>query len=120
MTVMAVGPMQPVWLVSGGRVLASARLATSRRERRRGAIGLSEIAEPLVLEPCRWVHTVGVRVPLDIAYVDATGAVLSTETLKPWRVGAPVRGAHAVVEASAGSFERWNLRPGDVVEVRKP
>lgn len=112
--------MQPVWLVSGGRVLASARLATTRRHRRRGVIGLDEIVEPVVLEPCRWVHTVGVRVPLDVAYVDDGGAVLSTETLKPWRVGVPVRGAHAVVEASAGSFERWNLRPGDVVEVRRP
>ena len=112
--------MQPVWLVSDGRVLASARLVTSRRDRRRGVIGLDEVAEPLVLEPCRWVHTVGVRVPLDVAYVDDDGAVLSTETLKPWRVGIPVRGAHAVVEARAGSFERWNLRPGDVVEVRRP
>lgn len=112
--------MQPVWLVSSGRVLAAARLATTRRDRRRGAIGLDRVEEPIVLEPCRWVHTVGVRVPLDVAYVDSAGAVLSTETLKPWRVGVPVRGARAVVEASAGSFERWNLRPGDVVEVRRP
>lgn len=112
--------MQPVWLVSDGRVLASARLATSRRDRRRGVIGRDDIGEPLVLEPCRWVHTVGVRVPLDVAYVDHDGAVISTATLRPWRVGVPVRGARTVVEASAGSFERWNLRPGDIVEVRRP
>lgn len=117
---MATGAMQPVWLVSQGRVLASARLATSRRDRRRGVIGLDDIDEPLVIEPCRWIHTVGVRIPLDVAYVDAAGAVLATERLKPWRVGVPVRGARSVVEATAGSFERWNLRPGDVIEVRKP
>ncbi len=113
-------PMQPVWLVSEGRVLAAARLAATRRTRRRGAIGLDDLAEPIVLEPCRWVHTVGVKVPLDIAYVAPDGAVISTETLRPWRVGAPVRGAVKVVEARAGSFERWNLKPGDPLEVRRP
>jgi hypothetical protein len=112
--------MQPVWLVSEGRVLAAARLAASRRDRRRGAIGLDDLAEPIVLEPCRWVHTVGVRVPLDVAYVGPDGSVLATETLRPWRVGAPVRGAHTVVEARAGSFERWNLKAGDPLEVRRP
>lgn len=112
--------MEPVWLVSEGRVLAAARLAASRRDRRRGAIGLDDLAEPIVLEPCRWVHTVGVRVPLDVAYVGPDGSVLATETLRPWRVGAPVRGAHTVVEARAGSFERWNLKAGDPLEVRRP
>ncbi|MGA0863559.1 MAG: DUF192 domain-containing protein [Ilumatobacteraceae bacterium] len=117
---MAGDALQPVWLVSQGRVLAAARLAASRRDRRRGAIGLDELAEPIVLEPCRWVHTVGVRVPLDVAYVGSDGAVLATETMRPWRVGAPVRGARTVVEAQAGSFERWNLKPGDPLEVRRP
>lgn len=111
--------MQPVWLVSEGRVLAAARLAASRRDRRRGAIGLDDLTEPLVLEPCQWVHTVGVRFPLDVAYVGHDGAVICTDTLRPWRVAAPVRGARCVVEARAGSFERWNLKPGDPLEVRR-
>jgi uncharacterized membrane protein (UPF0127 family) len=31
----------------------------------------------------------------------------------------PVREARTVVEAKAGSFERWGLKVGDVVEVRR-
>ena len=34
------------------------------------------------------------------------------------RVGRPVRGAQAVLEADAGCFERWGLRVGDDLEVR--
>lgn len=110
--------MQPVWLVSQGRVLASAQIASSRRERRRGLIGHSDIVEPLVLDSCNWIHTLGMRVAIDVAYLSPEGHVVSVSTMRPWRVGTPVRGACRVVEASAGSFERWNLHIGDTVEVR--
>jgi hypothetical protein len=108
----------PVWLLRDGTVLASARRTVSRAERRRGLIGLPEAGEPLVIAPCRWVHTIGVRVPLDVAYLDAEGTVLRTERLRPGRVAAPVGRARTVIEADAGSFGRWSLRVGDVVEVR--
>lgn len=110
--------MKPVWLVSEGRVLAAAQLATSRTDRRRGLIGVTAVEQPLVLTPCSWVHTIGMKVPIDVAYVSADGIVLDTETLKPWRVGPNNRGAHFVVEAAAGSFERWNLNIGIPLEVR--
>ena len=38
--------------------------------------------------------------------------------MKPRRLGRPRFGARAVVEAEAGSFERWSLRVGDELEVR--
>lgn len=111
--------MEPVWLVSEGRVVAAAQRATARAERRRGLIGRDTIDEPLVLEPCAWIHTVGMKVPVDVAYVNDDHVVIATESLKPWRVGAPVRGSRMVIEAAAGSFERWNLQPGDIIEVRR-
>ena len=110
--------MEPVWLVSEGRVLAAARLATTRTDRRRGLIGETSISEPLVLQPCSWVHTIGMKVPIDVAYVSLDGVVLDVETLKPWRVGPNNRQSHLVVEAAAGSFDRWNLRAGNPLEVR--
>jgi len=109
---------RPVWLLCEGRVLASARRTTSRTERRRGLLGAGETAEPMVISPCRWVHTIGVRFPLDVAYLDAAGTVLRTERLRPGRVGAPVARARTVIEAGAGAFGRWPLQVGDVVEVR--
>ena len=107
-----------VWLVSDGRVLASARRAVTRSERRRGLIGVSSVTEPLVLEPCSWIHTVGMRTPIDVVYVSHDGTVLSTAHLRPWRVGPLTRSARLIVEAAPGSIERWNVKPADKLEIR--
>jgi len=72
----------------------------------------------MVITQCKWIHTVGVKMPLDIAYLDAHGAVIKTERVKPLRISAPVSRCKTVVEARAGSFERWNLKVGDVIDVR--
>lgn len=110
--------IEPVWLVSQGRVVASAGRATSRTDRRRGLIGMPAIPEPLLLDPCSWVHTMGMKTAIDVAYVDPEGIVLRIDTMKPWRVGPLTRKAQFVIEASTGSFERWNVRVGDTIEVR--
>ncbi len=65
-----------------------------------------------MLRPCRHVHTVGMRFPIDVAFCDAEGTVLRTATLAPWRVSPVVRRAAFVIEAEAGAFERWRLTVG--------
>jgi len=109
---------EPVWLVSGGRVLASATRTTTRAERRRGLIGVRTVDEPLVVSPCRWVHTVGMRTAIDVAMVDAGGTVLDAATLPPWRVGIPRPRAACAIELAAGTLARWQLKAGDVLEIR--
>ena len=44
--------LEPVWLVSQGRVLAAAGRAVTRADRRRGLIGATTVEQPLVLSPC--------------------------------------------------------------------
>jgi uncharacterized membrane protein (UPF0127 family) len=107
------------WLVSDGRVLASAEVASSRRDRRRGLLGRDGTTGVVVLEGTRWVHTVGMRFAIDVAYLDADGTVLKTVRMGRHRVGVPVAKARTVVEAEAGAFGRWGLRVGDRVEVRR-
>ena len=106
------------WLVSDAHVLASAEVADDRRARRRGLLHRDGFEGALVLRPCRWVHTVGMRFPLDVAYVDADGTVVKTVRMARHRVGFPVPKAAWVIEAQAGAFERWGLSIGDVVELR--
>ena len=111
------------WLVSEGRVLASAEVASLRHERRRGLLGRDDIEGAFVIERCRWVHTVGMRFAIDVAYVahdgsDArSGVVVETVHMARHRIGRPVNRASFVIEASSGSFDRWGLRIGDRVEV---
>lgn len=107
------------WLVAHGRVLASAAVAESPSDRRRGLIGERDPEYAMVLPKCNWVHTIGMRCSLDVAYLDAESRVMKMQRLAPMRLPLPVRSARTVLEAKAGSFERWGLRIGDVVEVRR-
>lgn len=106
------------WLVSDGRVLASADVAKTARARRRGLIGRKTVTSAMVLVNCRWIHTIGIKCALDVAYLDADSKVIKIQRLSPMRVSLPVTKSTTIVEASAGSFERWGLHLGDVVEVR--
>jgi uncharacterized membrane protein (UPF0127 family) len=106
------------WLLRDEEVLASLEIATSMADRSRGLLGRDGIEGALLLRPARSVHTVGMRFDLDVAFCDAELVVLDTVTMPRWRVGLPRRGARCVLEAEAGAFERWRLRPGDRLEVR--
>ena len=106
------------WLVAGDRVVASVEVAESHRARRRGLLGRDGVDGALVLEPARSVHTVGMRFPIDVAYVDRDGTVLAVVTMAPGRLGRPRFRARCVVEAEAGQLDRWGIEPGVRVEVR--
>lgn len=107
------------WLVREGEVLASVEVARRFRERAVGLLGRSGLHGALLIEQARSVHTVGMRFPIDVAFLDRSGRVIATiAPLRPFRVTLPRLSARAVLEAPAGAFERWRLRPGDVLEVR--
>jgi len=107
-----------MWLVRDGEVLATAEVVTSRRARARGLLGRDGIEGALVLRPCRQVHTIGMRFPIDVAFVDGDGVVLQVRTLRRWRLSPVVWHAALVIEAESGAFERWHLHPGDRVELK--
>ena len=110
--------MDMAWLMSEARVFASIEIANDRRTRLKGLLGRDTIEGALVIPSCRWVHTIGMRFPIDIAYVNAANVVIKTESLQRHRVGVPVPRARMVIEAKAGAFERWGLRVGDPIEIR--
>ncbi len=56
------------------------------------------------------------RFPIDAIYLDRENRVLAIQAeLKPWRIGAPVKRAHKVLEISAGRAREVNLAVGDVL-----
>ena len=68
-------PDVPV-LVRDGVMLGAAEVAAGRPARRRGLLGRDGIDGVIVLEPCRQVHTFGMRFPIDVAFCAADGRVL--------------------------------------------
>jgi uncharacterized protein len=106
------------WLLRDDKVLASLEIAGTRADKRRGLLGRDGIDGALLIEGVRSVHTMGMHFPIDVAHLDAEGVVLRTCTMHQNRIGLPVPRARQVLEAEAGSFARWGLGKGQVLEVR--
>lgn len=108
-----------VWLLRDTEVLAAAEVADSFLERSKGLLGRNGYDGALVLPRTRGVHTLGMRFPIDVAFLDAEMRVLDLRHMPPWRVGRPRLKSRYVLEAERGAFERWHLRPGDKLEIRR-
>ena len=55
---------------------------------------------------------------LDVAQLDDEMRVIRTCRLRPFGLVAPRRGTRHVLEAQAGAFAGWGVRPGSVVSSR--
>ena len=99
-------------------MLAAAEIADGWAERAR-SLGGADFDHALVLRGAWAGHTAAVPQPLDVAFLDRRLQVVATCRAAPWRVVVPRPGGRHLVAASAGSFERWGLQHGDVLELRE-
>lgn len=68
----------------------------------------------LWLIPCRAIHTVGMRFPIDVVLLDKSlKVVLLMENLPPFRLSKFHRSTHSVLELAAGAVEASSTRVGD-------
>ena len=105
-------------LVRDGVPLGPAEVAAGRRGRRDGLLGRDGIDGVFVLEPCRQVHTFGMRFTIDVAFCAADGRILHVvPEMRPGRVSRIVWRARRALEGEGGVFAGWNLRPGDVLTI---
>jgi hypothetical protein len=103
-----------------GEVLASAEITNSWSDRLRGFLGRQPTDSALVLRGVRAVHTMGMRFRIDVAYCSKDLRVVDVvEGMRTWRLGRPRLSARCVIEAEAGSFERWGLVVGDQLEIKE-
>ncbi len=99
------------------RLLADrCRLAASAVTRLVGLLNKSSLdaGEGLLIRPCSSVHTMFMRFPIDVVFLDPEGKVLRVYTpLKPWRSSRIVRGAKQTLELPAGAVAASDTRVGD-------
>lgn len=91
--------------------------ATGFVERLRGLIArpVPEPGQGLWLEPCNAVHSLGMRAPIDLVFVDRARRVLAVQAaLAPWRAAA-CRRAFSTIELRAGEACRLRIEPGAVL-----
>jgi uncharacterized protein len=86
--------------------------------RLRGMLGrpVPSLGEGLLLTPCRSIHMIGMRCPLDVAFLDGSGAVLATHrSISPgWRARGHPKAIHTL-ELAAGALEESGTTVGDVL-----
>jgi uncharacterized membrane protein (UPF0127 family) len=111
--------MKAAWLLRDGEVLAALEVTESRQERMQGLLDRDGIDGAILIRPARSVHTVGMQFPIDVAICDKELVVVRTLCLRPGRLTRPSLKGACVIEAESGAFDRWNLRPGDQLEVRE-
>ena len=110
-------------LVNGrtGRVIASpVECAFTSAARRQGLLGRDGLqsGSALVISRSNAVHTIGMRFPIDIVFVDRGGLVKKVvRNVQPWRMAACMT-ASAVIEMPAGTVLAGALEPGDQLSVR--
>ncbi len=98
-------------------------VAQTHWSRLRGLLGTSEgdfgNGCGLWIRPCRGVHTLAMRFPIDVVYLDRAGTVVHVEhNLQPWRFS-PVRlQAASVLELPGHTLARTGTALGDSIEIQ--
>ena len=96
-------------------IACDVELALTRTERRQGLLGRDslDLSAALVLSPCWSIHTLFMRFPIDVLFVDRDGrAVQIVRELAPWRIAVAPR-AHLAIELPAGTARARDVRIGD-------
>lgn len=72
------------------------------------------MAQGLLIPRCASVHTLFMRFPLDVVYLDKRGAVVKlVPALNPWRLSWGGRGATQTLEMTAGGIAHCGMQLGD-------
>jgi uncharacterized membrane protein (UPF0127 family) len=75
--------------------------------------------EGLLIDPCGSIHTMFMRFPIDVVFLDADNRITRiAEALQPFRV-AMGKGCRRVLEMQAGTAGRAGLSVGDRLELRR-
>ena len=74
--------------------------------------------EGVWITSCRAIHTLGMRVAIDVIFVDAESRVLRIHSnVRPNRFALSCSGAKSVVELGCGALREIDLLPGDRLEL---
>jgi hypothetical protein len=75
-------------------------------------------SEALMFPRCNSIHTIGMRMPIDVVFVDRSLRVVDLKThVGSGRVLPPVKGAWGVIELASGRVDEAGLINGDDLNI---
>src|SRR5579872_3711121 len=97
-------------------------VAGTHWSRLRGLMGKNAASFPagngLWIVPSRGVHTLAMRFPIDVLYLDTNKFVVHVEqNLKPWRVARVSTRAASVLELPSNTLQSSGTTVGDQIEI---
>jgi uncharacterized membrane protein (UPF0127 family) len=106
---------------SGLRLAGRVCLAGESRLRRKGLMGVEAMDREagLWIMPCEAIHTFGMKMPIDVVFLDRKYKVRKLrEGMRPGRVAVCLQ-ATSVVELRSGAIAESQTKLGDQVQVRR-
>jgi len=104
-----------------GEIIATrVQAAVTWVERAVGLLTRREIRpdEGLWIEPCSAIHTLGMRVPIDVIFLDRGKRVIASHrNVRSWRWAVVCWKARSVIELGSGALRDADLLPGDCLEL---
>ena len=101
-------------------VLATAmEIADNGRKRNKGLLGREQLAygEGLWIVPCQAVHTIGMKFPIDLIYLNRKKRIKKlSHAVPPWRLSICLS-AQSVLELPAGTIRDTQTQTGDTLEL---
>lgn len=98
-----------------------ATIANTSATRRTGLLKHTSLerGDGLWIAPCEAVHTIGMKFPIDVLFLNKKRQILKIREAMPvWRMSACLR-AHSVLELPAGFSKETGTLVGDQLELEK-
>jgi uncharacterized membrane protein (UPF0127 family) len=105
---------------SGKYIATKVIEATTVFKRMKGLLGRDSLpaGEALWLRPCKSVHTIGMKFPIDILFLGKDRKVVGVEeNIPPNRFSSFAFRADGALELPAGTVSESDTRVGDVVDI---
>lgn len=106
-------------LTKGNTVLEKLEIADSFKARLKGLLGRDDLEreEGLIIKPCNSVHTIGMKIPIDVAFVDSENEIIHIiDSMFPGKLSPIIKKSKYVIEVNAGVFKAKGLEIGDKIE----
>jgi uncharacterized membrane protein (UPF0127 family) len=99
----------------------AADIADTSEKRRRGLLKRTSLprGEGLWIAPCEAIHTIGMKFPIDVLFLDRKRKVLKIREKMPRSRMSMCLRAHSVLELPSGTAEETGTAPGDQLEFER-
>lgn len=112
--------MRAINRTSGKELAGNLWLAETFLSRAKGLLGRQALSrgEGLLIRPCKGVHTLLMKFPIDVIFLDRQSRIIGTiVNLRPHRITKIMLKAASVIELPAGTVQASGAAVGNVIDI---